>query len=355
MHKTLVAGLAFTVANALLVVPDADMIIDSVPFEVPAETQSRSIDVACPSCPALSPATLNVPTHLELDFTVEQGDRLMLNGLEIFPEPPLYPLEAVQASDQPHASSEAVSHVLGYNLVAQPVGGEEDGSAELFEVSIQVIEVGDVFVDQVPAVVARVIRLEDGTLMLVSLEAQDVVTPLPVPEVQCQTTLCKLQDLFKENIQTIKSKINKHCGGRKHPGASSSRPHGHHGHGDGHGHNTKDFFDRKHHSLRHLLRNIASHILLPVFIGVVAGVSASILGMIFGILSVWLWRVVVRRQPAFPRGFCPRRCRRSPKTSNLEAASDDEKTELMVNEATLPPYADEGAIVFDGDAKVSTV
>lgn len=356
MQKSIFAtGLAVAAANALLIVPESSSpssdVITTLPLEAHAESHSRSLHLDCPSCPLLttSPdgrsavATTDVPNHLQLTFSVDQNqptNRLLLNGFELFPHPTWAgPLKAVQLPDTSSDDGsvddgEGMLRDLGYSFAVRPVGGAEDHSAELLEVSLRIVEIGNVVVERVPTVVAHVIRLEDGTLMMVTVETREPPAPPSTPS-QCRTTFCRLHELIAQHLAALRVKISKHCGGSQDPGVqqspSSPRPghHGHHGH-HGHGH-VMTGYGRKHHSWSHLLRNIVSHILLPALIGVVAGVSASIIGMIIGTFAVCLWRVVVLKRPAFPRKLCRRGCRRGHRNAahREEAANDDEKAGLM--------------------------
>jgi hypothetical protein len=364
----LATGLAVTAANALLIVPESSTnseIVNTLPFEAQAESQSRSLNLACPECPLVTSSpdgrtvvTTDIPNHLRLSFDVDQSgptDRLLLNGFELFPHPvwdgPLKAAQFPDGSDADASVPDAIIRDLGYSFVVRPVGGAEDNSAELLEVSVRIVELGDVVVEKVPTVVAHVIKLVDGTLMIADVDTQHLpALPSPGPS-QCSTTFCRLRELISQHLAAFGSKIRQHCGGGKSP-----RPH----HRPANPHGPKGYA-RKHHSWRHLLRKVFTHIVVPVLIGVVAGISASIIGMIVGTFAICLWRVVVLKRAAFPRRLCRHGCRRAAhrdaEAAVPAAATDDEKAGLVAHEEQLPPppaYTDEDSTPSEQDKSQTT-
>ncbi|KAF9871510.1 hypothetical protein CkaCkLH20_10921 [Colletotrichum karsti] len=353
------AGLAFTAAQAFVVVPeisDADNdIVNSLPFEqTTSETGilNKLVKLDCPGCPLTMKhhdgryhTMTNIENHLELTFSVESDsnglDHLLVNNFELYPKAASW-YSALRAPQIPAFTEAATKHPrktdpntpqLGYSLGVRPVAKDNDQQLELLEIDLQIIEVGNSFVSDVPNVSVKLIKSPAGKLMIANVETTETSVPSPKeddsknPADSCTTLYCKWRAAILKNMR------GKHCGGRKHGmhGQGRHGKHGHHGH-----HANKGHFRQHHHTWGQLAKNITSHILLPVLIGIVAGVSVSIIGMMVGTFVVCLWRVFVRRQPPFARRHCRRRARRA---SHREAAAAEEKDGLMTAETQEAPPA----------------
>ncbi|KAF4912339.1 hypothetical protein CGCF415_v003892 [Colletotrichum fructicola] len=354
------AGLAITATQAFVIVPeisDADNdIVNSLPFEQPvSETGilNKLVKLDCPGCPLTMRhhdgryhTMTNIENHLELTFSVESDaaglDHLLVNNFELYPKAASW-YSALRAPQVPAFTEAATKHPrkadpntpqLGYSLAVRPVAMDKDQQLELLEIDLQIIEVGNSFVSDVPNVNVKLIKSPDGKLMIANVDMTETTIPTPKEDektpADCTTLYCKWRAAILRNMR------GKHCGGRKH-GMHGQGRHGKHGHHGHHAHNA-GHFRQHHHTWGQLAKNITSHILLPILIGIVAGVSVSIIGMMVGTFVVCLWRVVVRRQSPFPRKHCRRRSRKS---SHREAAATEEKAGLMTEQEDLPAYKDD--------------
>ncbi|KAL0937654.1 uncharacterized protein CTRU02_207385 [Colletotrichum truncatum] len=357
------AGLAITATQAFVVIPEiseADKdIVNSLPFEQPSSAmgiQSKLLKVDCPGCPLTMKhhdgryhTMTNIENHLELTFSVESDaagvDHLLVNNFELYPKASSW-YSALRAPQIPSFTEAATKHPrktdpntpqLGYSLGVRAVAKDAEQQLELVEIDLQIIEVGNSFVSDVPNVNVKLIRSPTGKLMIASAETTETSAPSPKEEESktpadetCTTIYCKWRAAILKNMR------GKNCGGRKHHGMPGQMRQGHHGH---HAHHAQKngHFRQHHHTWGQLAKNITSHILLPILIGIVAGVSVSIIGMMVGTFVVCLWRVFVRRQPPFARRHCRRRSRKS---SHREAAAAEEKSGLMAEQEDLPPYQD---------------
>jgi hypothetical protein len=338
-----VATLGIAATNAMLIVPEylihGDNLGNLLPFDTLAGSQSRSVNLPCPSCPfGEHPEDDGTPNHLVLNILVDSSsdetiaDRLLVNGFEIFPNPsrdrvPSAAQVLSSDSDSDSAGPRSVTRKLGFRSAMSRMSIDDDGTTELLELEFHVIALGrdsdiPVLVEGVPVVEMRVIRQAEGGLILASLETKYTdLDPLagpspPEPAAPCLTRMCHLQKLVSQRLANIRSGINN--GGHSHGDAQSQEG----GHGRPGGRRPRTF--------RQLMRHFASHILLPVAIGVVAGVSASIIGMIIGTFAVCLWRVAIR-YPGSARTTLRRHRRHNSRRTVLEEkkALDDEKTGLI--------------------------
>ncbi|KAF6810038.1 hypothetical protein CSOJ01_06561 [Colletotrichum sojae] len=359
------AGLAIRATQAFIVVPEIseadNKLVNILPFEEAAPEAvglvHELVRLDCPNCPLTMKhhdgryhTLTTVENHLELSFSVEPDsagvDRLLVNNFELYPKAASW-YSALRAPQVPDFTKAATKHPrpadpntpqLGYSLGVRPVAKDAEQQLELVEIDLQIIEVGNSFVSDVPNVNVKLIKSPTGKLMIAKVDITETTAPSRVEEeakpsaddASCTTLYCRWRAAILKNMR------GKHCGGRKHHGTNGQMRHGHHGHGH---HAHAGHFRQHHHTWARLAKNIASHILLPVLIGIVAGVSVSIIGMMVGTFVVCLWRVFVRRQPAFARRHCRRRSRRS-SHREVAAADEEEKAGLMAAQEDLPPYKD---------------
>ncbi|ORY67664.1 uncharacterized protein BCR38DRAFT_336650 [Pseudomassariella vexata] len=366
------AGLAVSATHAfLLPFPESTTESDvvntlPVPFNTDVALAStvgaRSLDLNCPGCPVhvhhkgkdgKAKMKTDIPSHLQLDFKIDHaysGDRLMLNGFELYPhaDPTSSTLGAKLLPDMPHRQygkhrpghkqHEAEPDSLGFALHVQPVAKSTE-NLELILVNLQIIEVGNVFIDGIPNVELKLIKSPEGGLMIGGIQTTASETTQKTPmdkQEECTTLLCKWRAMFMQQIAHLRA--NKHCGGR--PGQQV-------GHVEGHrrpGHHNMHQGHRA--SWAQLFKNIGAHILLPIAVGIVAGVTASILGMMVGTAIIFLWRTFVR--PAGHRRH-HRHAHSIHKAAIKENAADDEKSGLMahqdVDDVEAPPaYVEEGLV-----------
>ncbi|TQN66863.1 hypothetical protein CSHISOI_08595 [Colletotrichum shisoi] len=351
------AGLAITATQAFVIVPeisDTDTdIVNTLPFEQPSSEMglaSHRVKVDCPGCPLTmrhhdgrSHTMANIDNHLELTFSIDTDtsgvDHLLVNDFELYPKPASW-YKALRAPQIPDFTEAATKHPriadpntpqLGYSLGVRPVAKDAEQQLELVEIDLQIIEVGNSFVSGVPNVNVKLIKSPTGNLMIANVEQTETSVPshreeehVEAPAEDCTTFYCRWRAAILNKVHRMK-----HCGGRKNRGGMRGQHrHGHH----------NGQIRHHHHTWGQLAKNIASHILLPVLIGIVAGVSVSIIGMMVGTFVVCLWRVFVRRQPPFSRRHCRRRARKS---AHRESGAVEEKSELMAETESLPPYKDD--------------
>lgn len=293
----LAAGGLAAATNAFLVPPEiAETGSDAANaphFQVFPIVDSKIIDVSCPGCShtpkgalgdgELSPETQE-PTHLELAFEIQHevlSDRLVVNGYELYPDsnPFTSTLTAPHLADSQTGAGlvEPTTAELGFSMEMHTEVRDRESLLELISFDLQIFEVGTSFVDGIPNVQVKLIKVPGGGLMISSVETTESQTlppsaPMDKEQDDCTTFVCKWAAIMEEQLEHVKKPF-KSCGGRKKAhGEGGLHPHRVH-HMSGH---------RKHHrhgihrSWGQLLKRIASHILLPVLVGIIAGVSVSV-------------------------------------------------------------------------------
>ncbi|KAI1140802.1 hypothetical protein F5Y05DRAFT_374980 [Hypoxylon sp. FL0543] len=380
------AGLAASTTNALLLPPEVsesdNNLVTTLPVPLSAvyPDVSRTLKLKCPGCPVRIPhhkkvkVVNDVPSHLELNFSVEAAgaaDRLMLNGFELYPkaDPLRNSLSAVVRPDVPHRrtkrphykgpQSEAAQN-LGFGMQTRTIPSlDEKDSLELVMINLDIIEVGDVFVDGVPDVQIKLMKTPTGQLIIGDIDVTESDTkqnPMENQE-ECTTFICKWKAIVAQKLASLR--LHKGCGGHRAHAPSHDQAKEDSQISQPDSTSPVDGDNGRHHGHRQrnwglLFRNIASHILLPVAIGILAGVAASILGMMVGTFVVFLWRLVFRR------GGSRRHHRHGHhhKASHAEAVAHDEKAGLMAHveedEVAPPAYVEEGVVVLD-DKKTENV
>ncbi|KAI0130169.1 hypothetical protein BJ170DRAFT_303706 [Xylariales sp. AK1849] len=380
------AGLAASTNAFLLPLPEpsGDDLISTLPVPIEADittpriAESQTLKLACPGCPVrvghhwdddeAPKIKTDIPSHLELDFSIDHDidhDRLMLNGVELYPEPDLLrdTLGArLLRDDKERRHKKLPGHrkgkgkgkgkhhqplmqPLGFGMSSSLVAQSKEDNMELLQVNLQVIEVGNVFVDGIPSVEIKLIKTPEGALMIGGIETIASGTWLKTPMdklEECTTLLCKWRAIVMQQLGRLKA--SKHCGGRR-PGHAAAQIDGVHGHPGHH-----QAMNHRHRSWSQLLKNIASHILLPIAVGIAAGITASILGMMVGTAIVYLWRTFVRPAGA-GRHHHHRRGHSTHKAVQNEVGAGEEKAGLMSHqeeEVEAPPaYVEEGLVEND--------
>jgi hypothetical protein len=331
MWSALVVGLA-AFGQAILLPPsvssaDTD-IINTLPFDVKIVGDSRTLNLECSKCPVvtLQPDTGvvwvdGIESKLELDFAIVQGefDILQLNGVQIYPprDLPFEPLGAFQLTSDPRDG-----HYLrlGYELDVTPVVKSEQDQLDLIEFRLQIIEIGDKFVDGLESVVLHLVKTPTGKLMIGDLYTAPTTNP---GGKDCNTLFCKLRKVLTDKLSHVKpSKVG--CGSKSGP-KPTSKPHTGSEHG-AHRHH-------KHHGLRrilHMFKKVALHVIIPVFIGIAAGFMASLIGMFVGQSAVFLWRTFYRRgqKGAYSRV----------QQEETDIVGKDQEKSLLVNQDAPPVY-----------------
>lgn len=291
------AGLAAATQAFLLPpeVSEADIdTITTLPFERPKVAEKQILELDCPNCPPLFKfhhgvaKVRNGPSHLELYFAIDheyETDRLLLNGFELFPnsDPFNNVLTAAQIPDipehkkhhkehkdkeakalqshhkwRPHNKPQNIEQPLGFSLSVRPLVKGDDDQLELISIDLQIIEVGNSFVDDLPNIHINLVRAPGEKLTIGNIETTDSQTPSTPMDKQeeCTTFICKWRAILADHM-----KGNKHCGGMKH----------HHHH-----HQGAPAYRQHTHTWGRLFNKLAHHIILPVLVGIIAGVSVSV-------------------------------------------------------------------------------
>ncbi|KAI1875976.1 uncharacterized protein JN550_001472 [Neoarthrinium moseri] len=366
------AGLAVSTTAFLLPLPESsdNDVITTLPvpvetdFTAPRTAEVQKLELACPGCPvpvghrksqgADVEVLTDIPSHLELDFSIDHAvdhDRLMLNGFELYPKSdPMHNILAAQVLPDRHEGKhklpghrkhhQPIINPLGFGLRSSTIAKSQEDNMELVQVDLQVIEVGNVFVDGIPNVELKLIKTPEGGLLLGGLRATASETAHKTPmdkQKECTTMLCRWRAALLQQLGRVRG--SGHCGGRR-PAHAAGQLDGVHRHP----HSSLHAQAHREHRWSHLLKNIASHILLPIAVGIAAGVLASILGMMIGTAIVYVWRAVVR--PTSSRRHHHRRGRSHSKAALKEPAASDEKAGLMANQEedieAPPAYLEEG-------------
>lgn len=305
------AGLAAS-TNAILLPPDVSAsdndIISTLPVPVevdinlPKAAETQNLKLKCPGCPVRIPhhgeakIVNDIPSHLELDFTIEPSDgvdRLLVNNFELYPNADPF-RNSLVAAVRPDVVSRKQSkrpthfkgpqpqniHSLGFGMQTTPVAKSEEDSLELVMVELDIIEVGDIFIDGIPNVQVKLVKTPSGKLMMGEVETieSSMRNPMDKQE-ECATLICKWKAVIMQKLASLR--LHKGCGGRPahvkgtHDHVKGQGHHGrpHHASDDGEHRGQRPGSHQKNWGL--LFKNIASHILLPVAVGILAGVAAS--------------------------------------------------------------------------------
>jgi hypothetical protein len=364
------AGLLVSSSHAFLLPPG--MSLEAVDFPPHADAQSLTLD--CPGCLSRvgksDGASSSDASHLELEFTIDAVDgvdHLSLNGFELYPKAnpyktmltaPLLPGSADDKDSLSHEAKDTKEHTqtLGYGLHTHRDPPTYDNDLELVTVDLQIVEIGNVFINGIQGVKVRLIKSLSGKLMIGSIEA----TKAPVSQEtlvdkieECQTMVCRWKTIVKNHLASFKGK-GKPCAHHMPPAESMGADHGvaapqvggqDPAPASGHHHSAAPWY-RHQHSWGQLMKNIASHILLPVAIGILAGVTASLLGMLVGTCIVYVWRTCVRGSSASRRHGSRRGRGSSFKVTRRDNGDVEEKVGLMAEpteELAPPAYFEDAA------------
>ncbi|KAF5877520.1 uncharacterized protein Bfra_001887 [Botrytis fragariae] len=364
---TLGAGAALaTLSQAFLLPPaiseSASNAIDSLPFDAAIEAEGRILAVDCPGCP-IAVQTLDSQgrrhglsglNRLMFNFSVSHDnglDRVLLNGLQFYPIDMDSSLERLSAPQMIKTTQnkwvEAAEPDLGYALrIHKPISYSKQDQIDLVMATLEILEVGNTFVDTVNNIELKILTTPSGKLMIG--DAQVVPSP-PKSHLsnsiddgqECTTVLCKWRAIMADKLSALK----KGCGGQAQPtshnnrpqGHGRPRPHGHHGGHDSHrghgGHGRPHRFSHKHHGIARFLRSVVLHVFIPVIIGVVAGITASLVGMVVGHVVIFMWRLLFRR------GSQSQYTKVQQEDAGVEEGIEEEKG-LIQHQGPPPVYAD---------------
>jgi hypothetical protein len=153
---------------------------------------------------------------------------------------------------------------LGIRSHLSHISIDAHAATELLELRVQVIALDrqhalPIYVDNIPVISIRFVRLPQSELMLVSVDILDGEgipplaagsNPLPIPP-GCHSQLCYLQDFFSDSLAMIRADLM--------PGTARER----------------DIDTHRFRTGHRLLCYMMSHVIIPVAIGTLAGISAS--------------------------------------------------------------------------------
>ncbi|KAI0531594.1 hypothetical protein GGR58DRAFT_493141 [Xylaria digitata] len=383
MHlQSFIAGVGLVAtANALLLPPDlpiADEAVTTLPVPIAIDVEAalskvpdtQVVDLECPGCLRSGRKhEKEIPSHLKLDFSIQASDgpdRLTLNGYELYPNPdflkntlkaPVVPNMAARQIGAPRLrgglNRPQPNQILGFAMETGTVATDDDEDLQLINVEIQIIEVGDVFIEGIPNVQVKLVKTPSGKLAIGSIDTIQFRGPHSLGHgKECSTTVCKWKALFFEKLSKIFSL--KGCDGKR-PPPPPPPPHPYHdgehrhGHGPGpHPHPHPHHMGHRH-GWAHGFRIVVTYVVFPIVFGIVAGIAASIIGMMIGTFFVWAWRRV------FPvaSSRSSHRCRYAHKASKHESAADEEKSGLLdvQEDVEAPPAYMESNVAVAEDKK----
>jgi len=340
---------AITAVTAILLPPDVSSsdtdIINTLPFEDAIDIDGRVVTVSCPECPVSDQMhSVKTPSMLRLNFSIAHadGDRLLLNGVQIYPLDPQSQLlsdpltvdQLVKAPDDTWAYTS--SPRIGYSLsVHHPVQSQED-QLGLAMIHLEIVEVADRFVNGIPSVDLKLVEIPGGKLMVgdVELSTPTAHTDPTDSEKECTNLLCKWRAIVAGKLSKFKGCAGK-AGSNTVDAQPGSRPHGH---GRPRPHSPpgphrphRPHRHHMHHRFTRLLRSAVMHVFIPILIGLVAGITASLVGVVVGHIAIFLWRMLYRR------GQKPKyiKIRQDKPVAEI---SDDESDGLVTHEGPPPVY-----------------
>ncbi|CAK7272718.1 hypothetical protein SEPCBS57363_005287 [Sporothrix epigloea] len=375
----------------------------------------------------------DVPNHINLDFSIDHaanGDRLLVNGFEIYPTVDINKgaLMAVQVPDHFHKSKKHHMHdedkkeeddeelkkrnchdrmqkehshddkakdgegkmkskhhgkhgkhlvevPLGYAMQMQSTGHDDSNGMDVLVMNMQIIEVNNLFVQNIPAVNIRVIRTPgpNSALMIARIDVdgkdadeqpeghqetndEERLAAIHKELDACSNILCRWKVLLSSRIKAhhngcMGKAMAKLMGGKG--AAKDEQQHHHHHH---HHHDEEEemidseegvvsdpAYRTRHHSFIRLVEKFVSHVLLPVFVGATVGAGSFFIGYAIATALVSLWRLAFRRNAVKLDSTQSQKVASVPVESRYanEKAVDEEKSGLMAAASQeLPPYED---------------
>lgn len=330
---------------------------NALPFEATA-AEFQSVQLGCPGCELRVAGYIGssfrvkskAENYLDLGFSVQHaatGDRLLVNGFELYPESdPLASqlrasvvpkIEAMPGVEHPKPVMMAMEpQDLGFGLIVRTDKVDEQSGAELLSVDLQVIEVGNRFIQGLKNIHIDLVKDKGGALMIGRIQQSESQNPVE-PAGQCNSLMCKMKAAA---IGAMNKLMKPHCGGKMAHGMHHGAPHHMSHHEPAPVDGAKIQYQHTPRTWARLFKQLSYSIVLPVLVGIMAGITISVLGMVVGTLIVGLWRVFVRGQTFFPRR-CHRRSGSTSqhKASEQDAARADEKSGLMAEQDVqdVPP------------------
>ncbi|KAK5626807.1 hypothetical protein RRF57_002522 [Xylaria bambusicola] len=361
--RSLIAGLGLvaTTTNALLLpldFPIADDTVTTLPVPIENDVDvavskmpaTQTLNLECPGCIISRRHAKEIPSHLKLGFSIEStdgADRLTLNGYELYPNPdllrniliaPVIPdMASRHIGDKPRTrggvNRPLNNRRLGFAMETEAVATDDDEDLQLIKIDVQIIEVGDVFIERIPNIQVKLVKTPSGKLAIGNIETiESQGTASAGGKKQCTSMVCRWKTAFFKKLGRLFH--SKGCSGHQ-----VSAPSSHVHQPDPHHMSYKQ-------SWAHGFKLFLSVVLVPVMFGIVAGISASLLGMMVSTFIVFVWRRFFRRSS----GRSSHRCRYAHKASRHEHAAAEEKSGLLNGEENVeapPAYVDANDVVED--------
>ena len=297
-------------AAAFLVVPEMteaqDETYKTLPVDltttddVPASAMGQNIEVPCYKCKGQD-------THLSMEFNVEDGTRLTLNGYELYPNADPWRGDLTAAVVKGNGKKK--EQMLGYSLAVGPQAFDSEQSLEIINVGLHIIEVGGRFVDGIPTVDVKLIKAPSGEILIGSIDTQRATQP------DCSDVWCRIRQGWDDawsGLSSCSKGMAQPNGANKEKIELEGQP----------PYDDIYMYDDSEFDWSELLEAIVFGIILPVLTGITAGIGVAVFAMGIGSFIAILLR---------SRRRCRRASRRS-KTAPTEPAAEEEKAGLMEEE-----------------------
>ncbi|MBE3045389.1 hypothetical protein IMZ48_23130 [Candidatus Bathyarchaeota archaeon] len=299
------AALAAT-AHSFVIIPEVSPIDSAFAQVAPLNPSEniRAVSIDCSGCPVTIPAfnggeptvATDAPNHLEMTFAIDaapEGDRLLANGFELYPNPDPFTgsLGAAQVLELTDMAAAAMGGVqppasqrsLGYRLQVYPLSKDQESQfIEVIGVDLQVIEVGETFVDGIPLVKVLLGKKGDD-LAIMDVKTFESTASVD-PAAECTTWVCRFRALLAKKLATFR---------RPCPGKIANKFHGHHGAphhampgdvarpqgGPPHTHHKQPHGHLSHPHHAGALKAVATvilNVLFPILLGIFVGVSVGL-------------------------------------------------------------------------------
>lgn len=308
-NKFLYAAGFAAISQAFLLPPSISVdnadIIHSLPFEDAVEIDAQSLMLECQNCPVLVGSSedgtdmwvYGLPSMLQVDFQIkhfEDADALFFSDVQLHPfDQSLSPIslrlpQIINHTTIDESTAQSVetrlTPPLGYAMSIE-LPSEQSDEIGLLDISIQILQIGDVFVDDIDSIELKLLQTPSGRLMIADLASAPTQAfgqlRIGQPSGQCVSLLCKTKAFISAKLSQLRPK-RLGCGGidvAQSAAREQNRPHlptdcGPHCHPhDLHGHSHGIHGYHKHHGFSkasHILRSVTFHLLIPLFIGVVS-------------------------------------------------------------------------------------
>lgn len=329
-------------AAAFLVVPeisqDEEEVFKALPIDVytndiPNSAIAQTVEIPCSKCK-------DQDTQLTMDFNVEDGNRLTLNGYELYPNAD--PWHGDLTAEVMNGNGKKKEQLLGYSLAVGPQAYDMEQSLEIVNVELHVIEVGGRFIDGIPTIDVKLVKAATGEILIGAVDTHTATEP------ECTGIWCSIKQGLDQALNDFDQIWNdfdqiwndfKPCskGAAVDQGAEESKStielDGQRPYDDYPTYDDVDF------DWADVMESIVFSVVLPVLTGIAAGLCVAVFAMGVGSLIA----VIVRS-----RRRCHKANRRS-KEAATEAAAEEEKAGLIEEQDFEEPPP-----TYDAEQQTST-